>query len=59
MEPVDLLYEELRDCIYRRGLTGYEALGVLSRLTAEVNAATLVGDGLLAPGSCFQHFPAG
>jgi hypothetical protein len=59
MEPVDLLYEELRDCIYRCGLTGFETLGVLSRLTAEVNAATLVGDGLLAPGPCFTSPPAG
>jgi hypothetical protein len=59
MEPIDLLYEELRDCIYRRGLTGYETLGVLSRLSAEFNAATLVGDGLLAPGSCFTFPPAG
>lgn len=50
VKPIDLLYEELRNCIYKRGLTGYETLGVLSRLTAEVNATTLVDDGLLAPG---------
>jgi hypothetical protein len=61
MKPIDRLHEELRDCVYRmaeqHGLTGYETLGVLSHLTAEINAVTLVKDGLLAPGPDFRDEP--
>jgi hypothetical protein len=57
MTPADRLYEELRDCVYQHELTGYETLGVLARLAAEINATTLVDDGVLAPGPDFRDKP--
>jgi hypothetical protein len=53
----DRLLKDLRDCVYRHGLTGFETLGVLSSLTAELNAAIQIRDGLLAPGPDFRDEP--